>query len=52
MNKFIKWGIVAVVVVGLAIMGIRTFTPKVNEDIKATPVAKNKQSRDNQQCRY
>ena len=46
MNKFIKWGIVAVVVVGLAIMGIRTFTPKVNEEIKATPEAKSKQSRD------
>ena len=46
MNKFIKWGIVAVVAVGLTIMGIRTFTPKVNEEIKATPEAKSKQSRD------
>ncbi len=46
MNKFIKWGIVAVIVVGLAVMGIRTFIPKVNDEIKETPSAKGKQSRD------
>ena len=46
MNKFIKWGIVAIIVAGLAVMGIRTFTPKVNEEIKKTPEAKAKQSRD------
>lgn len=46
MNKFIKWGIVAIIVAGLAVMGIRAFTPKVNEDIKKTPEAKAKQSRD------
>ena len=46
MNKFIKWGIVAIIVAGLAVMGIRAFTPKVNEEIKKTPKAKAKQSRD------
>ena len=46
MNKFIKWGIVAIIVAGLAVMGIRAFTPKVNEEIKKTPEAKAKQSRD------
>lgn len=46
MNKFIKWGIIVVIVAGLAVMGIRTFTPKVNEEIKKTPAAKGKQSRD------
>lgn len=46
MNKFIKWGIVAIIVAVLAVMGIRTFSPKVNEEIKETPAAKGKQSRD------
>ncbi len=46
MNKFIKWGIVLIIVAGLAVLGIRTFTPKVNEEIKETPAAKGKQSRD------
>ena len=46
MNKFIKWGIVAIIVAALAVMGIRAFTPKVNEEIKETPAAKGKQSRD------
>lgn len=46
MNKFIKWGIVAIIIAVLAVMGIRTFSPKVNEEIKETPAAKGKQSRD------
>lgn len=47
MNKFIKWGIVIVIIAVAIIMGIRTFTPKVNEDLKAAPTAaKGKQSRD------
>ena len=46
MNKFIKWGIVAIIIAVLAVMGIRAFSPKVNEEIKETPVAKGKQSRD------
>ena len=46
MNKFIKWGIIVIIVAGLAVLGIHTFTPKVNEEIKETPVAKGKQSRD------
>ena len=31
MNKYIKWGIVVIIVIGLTILGIRTFTPKVND---------------------
>ena len=47
MNKYIKWGIVAAIVIGAAIMGFRTFTPKVNEDLKAVPTStKGKQSRE------
>ncbi|MBQ8734847.1 MAG: efflux RND transporter periplasmic adaptor subunit [Bacteroidaceae bacterium] len=47
MNKYIKWGIVVIIVIGLTILGIRTFTPKVNEEIQKTPTAtKGKQSRD------
>lgn len=47
MNKFIKWGIVIVIIAVAIIMGIRTFTPKVNEDLKVVPAAvKGKQSRD------
>ncbi|MBR5150138.1 MAG: efflux RND transporter periplasmic adaptor subunit [Bacteroidaceae bacterium] len=47
MNKYIKWGIVAIIVAVLAVLGIRTFTPKVNDEIKEKPVeTKGKQSRD------
>lgn len=47
MNKYIKWGIIVVIVAGLAVMGIRAFTPKVNDEIKERPSApKGKQSRD------
>ena len=34
MNKWIKWGIVVVlVVIGLTILGVRTFTPRENEEL-------------------
>ena len=46
MNKFIKWGIIAIIIAVLAVMGIRAFSPKVNEEIKDVPAAKGKQSRD------
>ena len=48
MNKYVKWGIVTVAVAGLAtVLGIRTFTPQVNEEIvKEKPAPKGKQSRD------
>ena len=47
MNKYIKWGIIVVIVAGLAVMGIRAFTPKVNDEIKERPSApKGKQNRD------
>ena len=47
MNKFVKWGIVAAIAIGAIIMGINTFTPKVNEELEKTPVqTKGKQSKD------
>ena len=33
MNKWIKWSIVLIVVAGLVVLGIRTFTPRENEDL-------------------
>jgi membrane fusion protein (multidrug efflux system) len=40
MNKFVKWGIVGGIAVGLTIIGINTFVPQVNDDLKEAP-AKN-----------
>lgn len=37
MNKYVKWGIVGVVAVGLTAIGINTFVPQVNEDLKEAP---------------
>ena len=37
MNKYVKWGIVAVIATGLAGLGIHTFVPHTNEDLKKTP---------------
>lgn len=34
MNKYVKWSIVGVVVLGLTGLGIRTFVPRENEDLK------------------
>ena len=39
MNKMTKWGIVGVVGAGLIALGINTFVPKQNEDLKAVPSA-------------
>ena len=47
MNKFVKWGIVGVIVAGAIYMGINTFTPQVNEELKEAPVQpKAKQSKE------
>ena len=47
MKKYIKWGIVAVVIIAVAVvMGIRAFVPQVNEELseeKVAPVSKQKQ---------
>lgn len=37
MNKYIKWGIVAVAVLGISGWGIYNMTPQVNEDLKSAP---------------
>lgn len=34
MNKYVKWSIVGIVVLGLTGLGIRTFVPRENEDLK------------------
>ncbi len=38
MNKFVKWGIVGAIAVGFTVIGINTFVPHVNEDLKDAPV--------------
>lgn len=47
MKKYIKWGIVAVAIIAVAVvMGIRAFVPQVNEELseeKVAPVSKQKQ---------
>ncbi len=40
MNKYIKWGIVGVVIIGLAALGYNTFVPHENSDLKDAPPAK------------
>jgi membrane fusion protein (multidrug efflux system) len=40
MNKFVKWGIVGGIAVGLTVIGINTFVPQVNEDLKDAPEKK------------
>lgn len=37
MNKFVKWGIVGGIAIGLAVIGVNTFVPQVNEDLKEAP---------------
>ena len=39
MNKMTKWGIVGAVGVGLVALGINTFVPKTNDELKAGPAA-------------
>ncbi len=38
MNKFVKWGIVGAIAVGFTFIGVNTFMPHVNEDLKEAPV--------------
>lgn len=47
MNKSVKWGIIAVIVLGCAALGYYSFTPKVNSDLKNAPAtgSKGKKSR-------
>ena len=40
MNKFVKWGLVGLVAIGLTGLGIRSFIPRTNKDLKAAPVQK------------
>lgn len=37
MNKFVKWGIVGGIAIGLTVIGVNTFVPQVNEDLKEAP---------------
>ena len=37
MNKYVKWGIVGIITLGLAGLGAHTFIPRTNEDLKTTP---------------
>lgn len=42
MNKSVKWGIIAVIVLGCAALGYYSFTPKVNSDLKNAPATGSK----------
>ena len=44
MNKKIKWGIVSVIGVGLAILAIRTFIPHENKELAEAPKSANTRS--------
>lgn len=37
MNKFVKWGIVGVIAVGMAGLGYYTFVPRTNDELKEVP---------------
>ncbi len=37
MNKYVRWGLVAVILVAIAALGIRTFVPQVNEELSEAP---------------
>lgn len=39
MNKRIKWGLIVIIAGGLTATGIRTFTPKENEELTKTEIA-------------
>ena len=40
MNRYVKFGIVAVIVLGLAALGLHTFLPRANKDLTAAPKGK------------
>ena len=37
MNKYVKWGIVGIIAIGLTTLGIRTFIPRTNKELKEAP---------------
>lgn len=37
MNKYVKWGIMAVVAVGLTVLGVRNFMPHENAELNEAP---------------
>lgn len=43
MNKYVKWGIVAVVVIGLGALAYRTFVPHENEELEQASGSRNKE---------
>lgn len=40
MNKYVKWGIVALIGAGFVALGIRTFVPRENSELKEAPDAR------------
>ena len=45
MNKKTKWGIIALIGIGLAGLGIHTFIPHENKDLKETPAKSTRSNR-------
>ena len=41
MNKYMKWGLVGFIAIGLTGLGIRSFVPRTNEDLKVAPARPN-----------
>jgi membrane fusion protein (multidrug efflux system) len=37
MNKYVKWGIIGGIAIGLTVIGVNTFVPQVIEDLKEAP---------------
>ncbi len=48
MNKYVKWGIVGVLALGLAGLGYNVFVPHENDDLKEAPQAKGGKGRQGQ----
>ena len=40
MNKFVKWGIVGVIAIGLTALGIHSFVPRENKELTEAPTGK------------
>ncbi len=48
MNKYVKWGIIGMLVLGLAGLGYNTFVPHENSELKDAPAAKGAKGRQGQ----
>lgn len=40
MNRYTKWGIIVIIIAGLAVLGVRTFVPRENKELNKMPKSK------------